>query len=676
MDKCKKDSPEPEPSVPGGNCARIHKYSSVLSVFAMMLTIALFARNEGVIREMKMAEAELSEEIQQIKVILKQRAMYPGKVQKNKDGARDLMERNKIVRRHLTVNNTESDNINDFRQGMEKYVESLIVKSCRPSEKVCLPGPPGPKGVQGPRGKRGSKGTKGRKGIQGVMGPPGEPGKQGMTGDPGESGVKGEKGKTGHPGHPGPKGEPGESISVPQVTVSPASMTVTENQTATFQCSAVGNPKPRVFWSKMNGSRLVNSNDEQGKLVIKKAVYNNSGKYVCRATNLLGKDEKVIELFVEVSPVFTKVPGKVTLFESSSTAVLVCEAFGFPPPVIEWLKAFSLLPQGRSVVVNGTLKISRFSLQDSGTYQCKASNRLGSVTFATSLLVSKIAFAAVFTNLGTTGRLGPSSLGSYYSGQDHDGQVTLVSGIQHWVVPYTGDYKIEAVGASGGYDKYTNSRQYRGRGAKMLGIFRLVKGETIKILVGQEGGINRVSDSAGGGGGTFVVRGSNTPLIIAGGGGGTEAPKSRHTECDASTSTSGRAGYKSWSGGSGGHGAQTADSENSGGGGGGFYSSGRSSKQFGGSMGNGGEGGKGFLQGGVGGRAWYNNAVGGFGGGGGAYGRGGGAGGGGGYSGGSSGENKSDSCGGGGGSYNTGKNQQIECCYNTAGHGRVTITLT
>ncbi|XP_068735671.1 uncharacterized protein [Montipora capricornis] len=287
------------------------------------------------------------------------------------------------------------------------------------------------------------------------------------------------------------------------------------------------------------------------------------------------------------------------------------------------------------------------------------------------------AFEAVFTNLGATGRLGPSSLGGYYSGQDHDGQVTLVSGIQHWVVPYTADYKIEAVGAAGGFGKYSTSRQYRGRGARMIGIFSLVKGEKIKILVGQEGGINRVGQSAGGGGGTFVVRGSNTPLIIAGGGGGGESVQSRHTGCDASTSTSGRAGYRSWSGGSGGHGATTADNSNSGGGGGGFYSSGRSSKQFGGSMGNGGEGGKGFLQGGVGGRAWFNNIVGGFGGGGGgAYGIGGGAGGGGGYSGGSSGDNESDSCGGGGGSYNAGKNQQNECCYNTAGHGRVTITLT
>ena len=174
------------------------------------------------------------------------------------------------------------------------------------------------------------------------------------------------------------------------------------------------------------------------------------------------------------------------------------------------------------------------------------------------------AFKAVFTNFGATGRLGPSSLGGYYSGQDHDGQVTLVSGIQHWVAPYPAAYKIEAVGAAGGYDRYSNSRQYRGRGARMIGTFSLVKGERIKILVGQEGGINRGGNTAGGGGGTFVVRGSNTPLIIAGGGGGIEAMRSRHTGCDASTSTSGRPGYRSWSGGSGGQGATTADNDNSG----------------------------------------------------------------------------------------------------------------
>lgn len=173
-------------------------------------------------------------------------------------------------------------------------------------------------------------------------------------------------------------------------------------------------------------------------------------------------------------------------------------------------------------------------------------------------------FRAVFTNLGTSGRLGPTSLGSHYSGQRHDGQVTLLSGIQQWTVPYTGDYRIEAIGAAGGYDKYSNRGQYQGRGARMKGTFRLLKGEKIQILVGQEGGVNRRSQSSGGGGGTFVVRGSNTPLIIAGGGGGIETAKSRHSGCDASTGTAGNTGYRSWSGGSGGQGATTADSSNSG----------------------------------------------------------------------------------------------------------------
>ncbi len=170
----------------------------------------------------------------------------------------------------------------------------------------------------------------------------------------------------------------------------------------------------------------------------------------------------------------------------------------------------------------------------------------------------------MFTNLGASGRYGPTSLGSHYRGQDHDGQVTLSSGIQQWTVPFTGNYRIEAIGAAGGYETYGNSAQYRGRGARMIGTFSFSKGEIIKILVGQEGGINTRSSSSGGGGGTFVVRGSNTPLIIAGGGGGVETPRSRHTGCDASTSTTGNPGYKSWSGGSNGHGAQTADSSNSG----------------------------------------------------------------------------------------------------------------
>ena len=174
------------------------------------------------------------------------------------------------------------------------------------------------------------------------------------------------------------------------------------------------------------------------------------------------------------------------------------------------------------------------------------------------------AFKAVFSNLNATGRCGPTSLGSYYAGKDHDRQVALSSGIQQWTVPHTGEYRIEAIGAAGGYDQRINSSQYRGRGARMIGTFRLNKGEVIQVLVGQEGGINKKVYSSGGGGGTFVVRGADTPLIIAGGGGGVLFVFSRHTECDASSNTSGNPGFRLWPGGSNGHGAQTADYRSSG----------------------------------------------------------------------------------------------------------------
>ena len=131
-------------------------------------------------------------------------------------------------------------------------------------------------------------------------------------------------------------------------------------------------------------------------------------------------------------------------------------------------------------------------------------------------------------------------------------------------MPHTGDYRIEAIGAAGGYDVDANSTQHQGRGARMIGTFSLNKGGVIQILVGQEGGINKGHRSSGGGGGTFVVRGAKTPLIIAGGGGGVSAVWSRHEGCDASTNTAGNPGYKSWSGGSNGHGAQTADDRASG----------------------------------------------------------------------------------------------------------------
>ena len=54
-----------------------------------------------------------------------------------------------------------------------------------------------------------------------------------------------------------------------------------------------------------------------------------------------------------------------------------------------------------------------------------------------NLFVFSSAFKAILTNLHVTGRYGPTTLSSRYTGHDHDEQVTLSCGIQQWTVPYT-----------------------------------------------------------------------------------------------------------------------------------------------------------------------------------------------------------------------------------------------
>ena len=110
-------------------------------------------------------------------------------------------------------------------------------------------------------------------------------------------------GAAGPQGMTGLKGEPGESISTPEVTVSPATQTVTENQTAIFYCSASGNPRPVVTWSKVDeslGEKILSTND--GKLEISSSSFNDTGNYICKASNVLGQDQEKTKLFVEGGP--------------------------------------------------------------------------------------------------------------------------------------------------------------------------------------------------------------------------------------------------------------------------------------------------------------------------------------------------------------------------------------
>ena len=204
-----------------------------------------------------------------------------------------------------TKNLSKTDKTAETMLEINKLLSSGRLYLCQSIGVTCSsgpPGPPGPSGPKGTRGRRGQKGKTGNKGDRGIVGSPGKSGKQGImapAGLKGEPGTKGEKGDIGTTGMPGTKGEPGESISSPAVVVSPVTLSVNEGGSASFQCSASGNPLPAVAWNRLdNQSEIAQSAVSGGKLQLKHVTGSDTGLYHCSATNILGDSRKVVRLIV------------------------------------------------------------------------------------------------------------------------------------------------------------------------------------------------------------------------------------------------------------------------------------------------------------------------------------------------------------------------------------------
>ncbi|MDR9398391.1 MAG: SprB repeat-containing protein, partial [Salibacter sp.] len=284
-----------------------------------------------------------------------------------------------------------------------------------------------------------------------------------------------------------------------------------------------------------------------------------------------------------------------------------------------------------------------------------------------------------FTNANSSGNQGPtqSQVNIAYSGTNLDNNVTVnTQGIQEWLVPASGTYRILAKGAEGG-DGGSGTLS-PGKGASIEGEVFLTQGTVLKVVVGQKPS----GTSSGGGGGTYVIKPpyntSASVLIVAGGGGGAPGNCCSNTThlngVDGVTSQTGTdavgGGCSQGTGGSNGNGGNFASGLYSAGGGGGFFTHGGDGEGFGGNS---------FINNSLGGLGDTGGGDGGFGGGGGAghvsTWIGGSGGGGGGYSGGGAACGSLDwGSGGGGGSFNAGINQNNIAGANS-GHGSVVFTL-
>ncbi|XP_063173518.1 basement membrane-specific heparan sulfate proteoglycan core protein isoform X2 [Candoia aspera] len=165
-------------------------------------------------------------------------------------------------------------------------------------------------------------------------------------------------------------GRPG----VPEVRVTPT-QTVQAGQTARLLCSATGDPPPAIHWSKLRAPLPWQHQVVNDTLVIPRVAQQDSGQYICNATNSAGFTEAFVVLDVETPPYATSLPDR-SVVQEGEAVQLQCLAHGTPPLRYEWTKVNGSLPR-QATVREGVLHFSPAAHQDSGTYLCRVSNRVG-----------------------------------------------------------------------------------------------------------------------------------------------------------------------------------------------------------------------------------------------------------------------------------------------------------
>ncbi|XP_039611708.1 basement membrane-specific heparan sulfate proteoglycan core protein isoform X4 [Polypterus senegalus] len=177
--------------------------------------------------------------------------------------------------------------------------------------------------------------------------------------------------------------------TIPIASVDEPMLIVVEGGTATLRCSASGYPTPTITWSKLRAPLPWKHNIVNNTLMLPNVGRQDSGQYICNATNVMGTSEITIMLDVETLPYAT------TLEDSLSVQVgevirLQCLAHGSAPLKYQWFKVNGTLPS-RARVQESTLQINLAATTDSGTYKCVVSNKVGtSESFASVTVMSHL----------------------------------------------------------------------------------------------------------------------------------------------------------------------------------------------------------------------------------------------------------------------------------------------
>ncbi|KAB5523745.1 hypothetical protein PHYPO_G00155990 [Pangasianodon hypophthalmus] len=170
----------------------------------------------------------------------------------------------------------------------------------------------------------------------------------------------------------------------PKATVHQTDMVAVEGQTVTMHCQATGFPTPVITWSKLRAPLPWQHKAEGGTLMLSNVGRQDSGQYICNATNSAGFSEAYVQMEVDTLPYATTIPDRVTARRGDSMRVQ-CIAHGSHPISYRWTRVGgAAMSSGAKITKEGVLTIAQLKVTDSGTYKCMATNHVGnSETFVT-----------------------------------------------------------------------------------------------------------------------------------------------------------------------------------------------------------------------------------------------------------------------------------------------------
>ncbi|XP_074246586.1 protein sidekick-1 isoform X4 [Saimiri boliviensis] len=191
----------------------------------------------------------------------------------------------------------------------------------------------------------------------------------------------------------------------PTIVVPPGNRSVVAGSSeTTLECIASARPVEElsVTW-KRNGVRITSGLHSFGRrLTISNPTSADTGLYVCEAALRRSAFEPARAkafLFIIEPPYFTAEPESRISGEVEETVDIGCRAMGVPLPTLQWYKnaiSISKLQNPRyKVLASGGLRIQKLHPEDSGIFQCFASNEGGEIQTHTYLDVTNI--APVFT---------------------------------------------------------------------------------------------------------------------------------------------------------------------------------------------------------------------------------------------------------------------------------------